>query len=173
MESSKIETTVRFVDGRTKVTVKGYVGEIESAPDWQQINSDVRRKTWKFKEIDNSLKDGALIEIKPGGRTPVQHIESDTVFSEVPQKGKLTFLSVDPEGNLYVEPFDSKIDDTRYMMELGKGWTTCWIADSNQEDPAEVLEFEEPGFKTARLPTVQNGATEINGHPLPSTMGYH
>ena len=171
MESPKTIATVNFANPeRTKIMAKGYAGEIKSAPNWDVLTPDVRFRTWEFKEIDGNKKDGALIEIKPGGRTPVQHIESNTVFCEVPQTGKLTFLSVSPKGELFIETFDSEIDDTSYMMELGKGWTMCWVANPDQKDPAEVLEFEEPGFKSAKLPTVQEGATEINGHPLPQSL---
>ena len=111
--------------------------------------------------------DGAEILIEPGYRTPVQYVGSEHIFNEIRQSGRLIFLTVDPDGNFsrYVLDEDNA---GSYMFVMEKGWTMCWIASKNQQKSAEVLEFEEPGFASAELVTVEYGATEINGQPIPS-----
>ena len=169
MASPKVERQVDFV-GRRSVRTPDYTGAIDYAPRWAKVVDGVRCRTWRFKEIDESLRDGALIQIQPAFRTPVQHVRSETTFCEVPLKGKLIFLSVDPQGNMFIDSFNSDADPTSYMMEIKKGWTMCWYAMSMQEEPAEVLEYEDPGFKTADLPTVDFGANNIDGHTIPESF---
>ena len=160
----------RYVDfsgpRRTAVTLRGKEQPIDFA-DWEQVTDGVRCRTWKFKDIDESICDGALVEIQPGRRTPVQYVKSDTTFCEVPLSGKLLFLSLSPAGKMSIEKFDSQENKGSIMFEMKKGSIMCWHAPENQRYPAEFLEFEEPGFKVSELPTVKSGAKEIDGHPIP------
>ena len=82
---AKVERTVDFINSdRTQVRANSYAGEVMYMPQWDDVAPGVRCRTWSFKDIDESVCDGALIEIQPGRRTPVQHVVSDTTFCEVP-----------------------------------------------------------------------------------------
>ena len=167
MSLPKTERDVDFSNqDRTKVSARGYEGDIEYT-EWEEVVPGVRCKTWEFKDVDASEKDGALIEIQSGVRTPIQYVETDkAVFNEVPLKGKLIFVSLSPQGELSAYKVDMNQDDNSYMMEVKKGWLMSWYACKDQ--PAcEVLEYEEPGFSQIKLPTVETGVKQIGNTPIP------
>lgn len=170
MSGFRTERTIDFTnESRTHVKAKGFVGELDYGP-CEELTPDVRVKTWKFREVDDSLRDGALVEVKPGGRTPVQLVESDTTFYEVPLSGKLVFLSVDPEGKVSAYLFDSsRGKDASFMMEVTKGSIMCWVAPP-QEKPAQFLEYEEPGFKVSKLTNIESGTSEVGGKQIPEIL---
>ena len=167
MNLPKKERAVDFSNPeKTKVSAKGHEADIEY-DEWEEVVPGVRCKTWKFKDVNAELKDGALIEIQPGVRTPVQYVETDeAVFNEVPQKGELIFVSVNPKGELSAYRIKSSEDSSSYMMEVKKGWVMCWYACKDQS-PCEVLEYEEPGFSQIKLPTVDTGVNKIGDTPIP------
>ena len=161
---------VDFTDpSRTKIFARGHEGEIEFFGEGKFPG--VRFKDWKFKDVDLSDKDGALIEIDPGARTPVQIVEADKVFSDVPLKGKLTFLHLDTEGNLNIYRFDSSREEGKSIMfEIGKGEIMCWFASPEQDEPAELMEYEEPGFTLSDLTNIEPGTTEVSGRFIPANF---
>lgn len=108
------------------------------------------------------------ISIEAGGSTPVQLVESETTFSEVPLKGKLIFVSVDPEGNVSAYRFDSeRSGDYSFMMEVSKGWLMFWHAQTDQELHSEVLEYEEPGFSASKLTNIEFRQKTIGDREIP------
>ena len=162
--------TVDYLDStHEQVRSEKHTGPIEPSDEWQTIpnHPGVRFRPWRYKNMPKEQMDGAEILIEPGYRTPVQHVVSKHTFNEIRQSGRLIFLAVDPDGNLSRYVLDND-DAGSYMFVMEKGWTMCWIASKNQQKSAEVLEFEEPGFSSAELVTIKDGATEINGHPIPS-----
>jgi len=166
-----IRRDVDFKDSKREVVrAKGYEGKVafgEPSVDYP----GVRFKTWKFEEVDPAQKDGALIEINPGARTPVQIVESKTVFTEVPLSGKLILVNMDSEGQLYAFQFDSDRDgDTSYQFEIGKGEIMCWVSPKDQDVPSEVLEYEEPGFASATLTNIEPGTDKVGEIELPSKL---
>ena len=123
---------------------------------------------WEFKDMEGSLKDGALIYLVPGDNSPYQLVESETAFSEVPLKGELIFVSLDPKGNVSAYRYNSERDgDNSYMMEAGKDWLMFWHSVVGQERPAEVLEYEEPGFSASKLTNIEFGQKKIDDREIP------
>lgn len=171
METPQKRTIEYANQGKTRITAKGFTGEIKTAPEWTQLTDKVRFRTWEFEGVSPDEKDGALIEISPGGRTPVQLVESKTTFFEVPQKGKLLFLFVDPEGNFSVYRFNSLRDkDNSFMFRVPKNcFMSCYALKENQE-PCEVIEYEEPGFSKSKLTDVGLGTESVNGHIVPKEL---
>lgn len=163
---------VNFSDPTGEVFDAGnFSGEIE-AGGWTQIEGveGVRFRTWKFKEVNEEEVDGALVEIQPGRRTPVQFVESDHIFSENFQKGKFLIIYVDSEGDLSVYKYDSSIEEVSFALCAKQGEIMCLYACKDNQQPAEVIECETPGFKTASLRTVEFGSTEIGGRLIPPEL---
>lgn len=148
-----------------------FSGEIE-AGSWTQLEEveGVRFRTWKFKDVDEEEVDGALVEIQPGKRTPVQFVESDHVFSENFQKGKFLVIYVDSEGDLSVYKYDSSLEEVSFSLWAKQGEIMCLYACKDNQQPAEVVECETPGFKSANLRTVEFGSTEIGGRLIPPEL---
>lgn len=161
------ERSVGFVNEEmSRVAAKGYEGNIRYVEKGEYPG--VKFTTWEFEGIDGSLKDGALIEIEPGKSTPVQLIESETAFSEVPLKGELIFVSLDPEGGVSAYRYDSKRDgDNSFMMEVGKDWLMFWHSVRGQEVSTQVLEYEEPGFSASKLANIEFGQANIGDREVP------
>ena len=152
---------------RTEVDARGYKGRIEfygktgSYPGYDKLKFE----TWKFTDIDASVKDGALMKIESGGRTPVELVLADKTFSEVPLKGDLVFLHVDSQGNISAYHFDSQREkDKSFLFEVSKGEYYCWLALS-QEGQAEALEYEEPGFTDQDLELIHSGTEQAEKLP--------
>lgn len=166
----KTENLITYKDPeRNIITAKGFSGRVKYSENWEIIPGyeKLRFRTWQFEDVDASIKDGAQIEIQPGGRTPVQFVKSENTFYETFIKGKLLFLMVSPEGKLFVDSFDSSVHKVSYTLEVPKGYLMCWLSSNNQENPAEVLEYEEPGFSTVELPTVPDDALIFEGQTIP------
>lgn len=162
------ERDIDFTDAsRSNIRARGHEGEIEYFDKGEFPG--VHFKDWKFKGIDSSEKDGALIEVNPGARTPVQLVEADKTFSDVPLTGKLTFLHMDVEDNLRIYRFDSSRDeDKSYLFEIGKGEIMCWFASIKQNKPAELMEYEEPGYSPSDFTNIEPGTTEVSGRKIPA-----
>ncbi|MCJ7804898.1 hypothetical protein MUP35_04175 [Patescibacteria group bacterium] len=171
METPQKRTIEYANQEKTEMTAKGFTGEIKAAPEWTQLTDKVRFRIWEFEGVSPDEKDGALIEISPGGRTPVQLVESNTTFFEVPQKGKLLFLFVDPEGNFSVYRFNSLRDkDNSFMFRVPKNCFMSWYALKENQEPCEVIEYEEPGFNKSKLTDVGLGTESVNGHLVPKEL---
>jgi|WetSurMetagenome_2_1015567.scaffolds.fasta_scaffold78343_3 hypothetical protein len=156
---------------KTEVNARGYTGRIEfygnlgEYPEYQGLSW----RTWKFEDLDASKKDGALIEIKPGKRTPVEIVEADKVFSEVPLEGESVFLYLDKQGKISAYHFDSKRPrDNSFLFEVAKGEAFCWVALG--QESTKVLEYEEPGFTELDLKLVNSGTKEISGKTIPDKL---
>ena len=155
---------------RTRVKARGYEGQIEYfAPETFPGVTGVRFKDWRFKDIDKKIKDGALIEIDPGARTPVQLVEADKVISDVPLSGKLLFVHVDLEDNIRIYHFDSNGENaSSYLFEFSKGEIVCWLASAEQSKPAEFMEYEEPGYTSADFTNIEPGTEVVSGRRIPA-----
>jgi len=170
-ESVARERNVSIDQAKTEVTARGHTGRIEfygnlgEYPGYEGLNW----RTWKFEDLDASEKDGALIEIKPGKRTPVELVESDKVFSEVPVDGESVFLHLDNQGKISAYHFDSKRPrDNSFLFEAAKGETFCWVALG--QETTKILEYEEPGFKESDLKLIDSGTKEVSGKVIPDEL---
>lgn len=176
MESEMSETvqkrTIGFSDeARTRVSAKGYEGAIKYIEKGEYPG--VKFISWEFEDIDGSLKDGALIEIEPGKSTPVQLVESESTFSEVPLSGELIFVSLDSENIISAYRYKSDRDgDNSFMMEVGKGGLMFWHSVAGQEKSTEVLEYEEPGFSASKLTNIEFGQKTIGDREIPEIFWY-
>jgi hypothetical protein len=163
------ERTIDINSEETEVTVRGHRGRIEFYGNLGEYAGylKLRWRTLKFTDIDASEKDGALIEIDSGGRTPVEFVEADKTFSEVPLTGSLIFLHLDAQGIISLYHFDSKREkDKSFLFDVKKGELFCWVA-LNQEKTTKILEYEEPGFTESDLKLVDVGIKEISGKKIP------
>ena len=132
-----------------------------------QANPGVEFITFTLEGVDPAIADGAKIRIPAGTRTLVQCNKSETEFSEVPQSGRLLFLSVSPKGEFFMDYFETaERDNSKLKGRIRQGWMMCWYALKGQSD-SFVLEYEKPGFSSAELPTVETGANSFNGIPIP------
>ena len=146
-----------------------FTGEIE-AGDWEEISDGVRFKKWKFKDVSEEIVDGALVEITPGHRTPVQFLETDHVFEENIQSGKFLVIYVDESGDLSVYKYDASIEPASFSLNVNKGEFMSIYALKENTTPGEVVECEQPGFISAKLITVDLNDTEIGGKPIPQEL---
>lgn len=162
------ERNVDFTDAsRARIKARGREGEIEYFD--KGVFPGVHFKDWKFKDIDASERDGALIEVDPGARTPVQLVEADKVFSDVPLNGRLTFLHMDAEDNIRIYRFDSSREqDKSFLLEISKGEIMCWFASPKQDKPAELMEYEEPGYSPSDFTNIEPGTSEVSGRKIPA-----
>lgn len=153
----------------SEIQVGGWTRKINIDPSPQTYEGypGLSWKTLTYEGIGGENEDGALIEPEPGARTPVELVATDTVFLEVPIQGRLTLLSLDPAGNVYVDSFDQSRSQASYAMVMEKGWIFCWFADKDQTDPAQVLETEKPKFKEGDLPIIPPDTAEFNGRKIP------
>jgi hypothetical protein len=161
---------IRNVDikqDRTEVYARGYRGRIEFYGDKGSYEGyeGLSWKTLKFKDIDASVKDGALIELDAGRRTPVELVLAEKSFSEVPLEGDLVFVHIDRDGNISSYHFDSeRKGDYSFSFEVGKGEFFCWVA---LDKPSQIMEYEEPGFTDLDLKLVDSGTKEISEKKIP------
>lgn len=160
------------IDGaKTSATARGHAGRIEFYGDLGTYEGYDKLKwgTWKFKDIDASVRDGALIEIEPGGRTPLELVKANKVFSEVPMGGELVFIHMDTRGSISAYHFDSRREnDKSILFNVTQGEAFCWVALGNEM--TEVLEYEEPGFTDSDLERVKTGAKEASGRQIPDDL---
>jgi hypothetical protein len=146
-----------------------YSGHIKTG-EWIELSEvkGVRYRTWKYEEINSELVDGALVEIQPGCRTPVQYVETDHVFEENFQKGKFLVIKIDTEGDLVVYKYDSALG--QLTLEVEKGEIMCLYAIKENDEPGEVIECEQPGFSTANLVTVKDNTEKIGDLEIPNVF---
>lgn len=156
---------------KTNVSARGHAGRIEFSGDLGSYQGypGLKWGTWKFKDTDASVRDGALIEIEPGGRTPLEQVKANKVFSEVPMAGELVFVHMDTGGRVSAYHFDSKRErDNSFLFEVSPGEAFCWVALGNVM--TEILEYEEPGFAESDLRLIHFGTTEVSGRRMPSDL---
>jgi hypothetical protein len=170
-ESVVQQRNIHINGARTKVAAREDMGRIEfygnlgKYPGYEGL----KWRTWKFEDTDASKKDGALAEINPGKRTPLELVEADKIFSEVPLEGELVFLHLDNQNNISAYHFDSKRPkDNSFVFEVIKGEVFCLIALGQK--PAEVLEYEEPGFTESDLKLIDAGTKEVYGRSIPDEL---
>lgn len=146
---------------------EGFAGEI-AAGDWTELPGvkGVRFRTWKFAGVNSEIVDGALVEILPGCRTPVQFVASEHTFDEVIQTGKMLLLYLTQDG-LSVYRYDPSVEDVSFTLRVGPGEIMCLYSLKENTSPAEVIETERPGFASAALLTVESGAKKINDLVVP------
>jgi hypothetical protein len=99
----------------------------------------------------------------------VQLVEADKVVSDVPLNGKLTFLHMDAEDNIRIYRFDSsRRQDKSFLFEISKGEIMCWFASLKQDKPAELMEYEEPGYFPSDFTNIEPGTSEVLGRKIPA-----
>jgi len=151
----------------SRLDVGEYTGIIK-AEEWTELSEveGVRFRTWKYEEVDAEIVDGALIEINPGCRTPVQFVETDHIFEEIVQSGEFLLIHLGPEG-LLVYGYDSS-EEISFTMQAVKGEIMCLYALKKNDKPGEVIEYERPGFSSAKLTSVEKETREIGGLIIPA-----
>lgn len=163
--------TVTYTDDKNSlVYAKGHLAGVHPTSEWTDINGTTRFRTWKFENVPAEEKDGAHIEIQPGGRTPVQYVAGETTFNEIPLRGRIIVLHLNNKGTCAAFRFDSsRRSDHSVMVEVTKGEVLCILAEKDQPDgkPAELLEYEEPGYTEDSLPDIKLGAQSIQGTSIP------
>ncbi len=171
MNESLRQRNVDIDLARSEITARGYTGRITFYGDPGEYPGypGLSWRTWKFKDLDASVKDGALIKIEPGMRTPVELVEADKTFLEVPLRGELVFLHINTQGSISAYRFDSKREkDKAFLFEVRKGEVFCWAALG--QDAARVLEYEEPGFTESDLKLTDFGTEEVDGRKIPDEL---
>ena len=160
------ENGIDFNDPNGSTIVHGdYSGEIV-ADEWTVVSEGVRFRSWKFKNADAKEIDGALVEIMPKRRTPVQYLETDHVFQENFQKGKFLIFRITSEG-IEAYKYDSAVEEVSFSLEVNKGEIVCMYALEENDGPGEIVECEQPGFISAKLTTVADNATQIGDLTIP------
>lgn len=171
MNESLRQRNVDIDLARSEVTARGHTGRIEFYGDPGEYSGypGLSWRTWKFKDLDASVKDGALVKIEPGKRTPLELVEAGKVFSEVPLRGELAFLHMDIQGMISCYRFDARREgDKSFLFEAKKGEAFCWVALG--QVPARVLEYEEPGFTESDLKLIDFGTEEVDRRKIPGEL---
>ncbi len=169
MSKSNEKRKINFDDlSGSDLSTGEYSGKI-TAEGWTELAEvrGVRFRTWKYEDVDADIVDGALVEIQPGCRTPVQYVETNHVFEENIQYGKFLLIHLDPEG-LSVYKYDSSIEDVSFALRVVQGEIMCLYVLKDSIRPGEVIECEHPGFSTAKLQTVEKGTVKIGDLDIPS-----
>ena len=143
-----------------------FSGEIV-AGEWTALEGvkGVRFRIWKFKEVSDEIVDGALVEVTPGCRTPVQYVETDHVFNENIQSGKFLLFHLTNDG-LSVYKYDSS-EDVSFSLQVHQGELMCLYVMKESEKPGEIIECEKPGFSLAKLVTVPVGTVQMGELTIP------
>lgn len=138
------------------------------ASEWTAIEAvkGVRIRTWKYENVSEEIVDGALVEVMPGCRTPVQYVETDHTFDENIQQGKFLLFHITPDG-LAVYKYDSSNEEISFSLQVHKGELMCLYALKENDNPGEIIECEQPGFSLAKLVTVPEGATKMGDLEIP------
>ncbi len=138
------------------------------ASEWKTIEgvSGVRYKEWRYEEISSEIVDGALVEVMPGYRTPVQFVETDHVFDENIQQGKILLFHLTSDG-LSVYKYDSSVEEVSFSLQVHQGEIMCLYALKENDKPGEIIECEQPGFSLAKLLSVPEGAERMGDLDIP------
>jgi len=136
---------------------------------WQE--SGFRWRTYRYSDVNPEISDGADIEIKDGGHTPVQAFVPKRngeieFYWEQPLEGDLTLLYLDKEGRAKTETFNSKTL-SRKMMAIQPGMVMCWFGGKTDEGVSHVQESEYPGFDDEDLQTAPYRVSKFNGINIP------
>jgi len=139
------------------------------ASEWTVLEEikGVRFKTWKYENVSDEIVDGALVEVMPGHRTPVQYVETDHVFDENIQHGKFLLFHITAEG-LAVYKYDSSIEEISFSLQVHQGELMCLYVLKENDKPGEIVECEQPGFSLAKLITVPEGTTKMGNLEIPN-----
>ena len=152
----------------SEVANENFAGRIV-ASEWTTLTDikGVRFKTWKYENVSDEIVDGALVEITPGYRTPVQYVETDHIFDENIQQGKFLLFHINQEG-LSVYKYDVSVEEVSFSLQVHKGEIMCLYALKENDNPGEVIECEQPGFSLANLVTVPEGTVRIGDLDIPT-----
>ncbi|PIZ62663.1 hypothetical protein COY16_03675 [Candidatus Roizmanbacteria bacterium CG_4_10_14_0_2_um_filter_39_13] len=114
--------------------------------------------------------DGAEIEVKGFGRTPVQadisEVQCPNFFWEQPMDEGLTLLrlGVDKQVHTYrISPEDLG----KKMAVIVPSMLMCWFGEKDVNKVSRIRECEYPGFEEKELVTVTYRAREIQGIEIP------
>ncbi len=88
--------------------------------------------------------DGSLFDIEPGFATRIAKI-TDPEFSvkQIAISGYGCLLALNPEGK--VVDFLMEDNQKNPLVEMGEGWTYCWVA-SHSGDGLRVVSLNQPSF---------------------------
>lgn len=138
------------------------------ASEWTVLEDveGVRFKTWKYENVSDEIVDGALVEVMPGCRTPVQYVETDHVFDENIQQGKFLLFHITTDG-MAVYKYDSSIEEISFSLQVHQGELMCLYVLKENDLPGEIIECEQPGFSLANLVTVPEGTTKMGELEIP------
>ncbi len=142
---------------------------IETAP-WEPIADGVRFRTLKYANFLAEERDSAEIEIKAGKNTPIQYNSTtETVYTEIPVRGKLYFLHIDGNGKFRVYKYDSTKNKMPFFLKVLPGEIITCVASKTQDDTgiAKVMEHEKPGFKTGDFKEVALNAQTYGRTNIP------
>ena len=150
------------------ITSGEFSGPIE-ASEWKTIEGvvGVRYREIKIAGVSDEIIDGALVEVTPGHRTSVQYVESNHVFDENIQLGKFLLFHITPDG-LSVYKYDPSIVEVSFSLQVHQGEIMCLYVLKENDEPGEIIECEQPGFKLANLVTVPKGTTKIGELEIPT-----
>lgn len=139
------------------------------ASEWTVLEEvkGVRFKTWKYENVSDEIVDGALVEVMPGHRTPVQYVETDHVFDENIQQGKFLLFHITSDG-LAVYKYDSSVEEVSFSLQVHQGELMCLYALKENDKPGEIIECEQPGFSLAKLLSVPEGASKMGKLDIPN-----
>ncbi len=138
------------------------------ASEWTTLPDveGVRFKAWKYENVSDEIVDGALVEVMPGQRTPVQYVETDHVFDENIQRGKFLLLHLTKEG-FSAYKYDSSIEEVSFSLQIHQGEVMCLYVLKENAEPGEIIECEQPGFSLANLVTVEQDTKQIGDLIIP------
>lgn len=152
----------------SEVANEDFSGKIVTS-EWTKLTEvkGVRFKIWKYENVSDEIVDGALVEVTPGCRTPVQYVETDHIFDENIQQGKFLLFHINQDG-LSVYKYDSSIEEVSFSLQVHKGEIMCLYVMKENDKPGEVIECEQPGFSLAHLITVPEGTAKIGTLDIPN-----
>lgn len=166
----RLESTISVLNNGDTLDFNQSVGNLLYEDKWTDLPHQTKFMKWQMENVDPDKFDGAVIEIQPGGRTPVQYVQKDITFWEVPVQGKVTALLVNPNGQFEMHHIDPANDNPNSMIEVKQGTTMCFLSHRNQPGPVVIYECEMPAFTDDCLVTVPDNSPEFDGHHIPNVF---
>lgn len=174
MKSNEAGKHFSFVEETSRVMVDGVVREVEYNDEWQRVQPEgYQWRTLQYEKTDKSKEDGAIVRIKPGGRTPVQiNLQSEQIAAkhkiwDSHLSGNATLLICRKGEKPQVRKFGKGEDVSSYTNLIEQGTIMCWFADADQDTGVTLFESEIPGFESANLSNIEVDAKEIQSQEIP------
>jgi len=174
MPENGTEKSFSFIEGTSKVVVDGVAREVEFNDNWQDYQPEgYRWRTLVYENTDKSKEDAAIVNVRPGGKTPVQiNLQSEKTESkhriwDVHLSGGATLLICRKGEKPQVIKFGKGENIASRTNLIEQGTIICWFADSEQDTDVTLFESEIPGFESANIKRVDEDATEIQGQIIP------